>query len=471
MARLSIGVERLGAEGFRLELGGKDGATNLVALAPGGGIRGRYEQDDAAIGLRALRADTLALSEFRWQLSNGQVELAAPSQLREVEIEATIARGDATPKFVGAIRAAAVDATVNITLGGLTIQGATLRIQSFEFTASPDGKVAVRFGQVSAATLEVLTRGMQLSVADVLAAGPCTIDPAGLRIESLDVGRVTAKLPDLTSKAADAAPTTPKGPRTLPNLPFLPHLHGKIAVDVIPDVTLPIIGSRKATHAFRIPVEGGIIKLGDVESGLSTLENLVIDFEVEDGKLVLEKDIPLIPFDNKPLVEWKLDGPAQALANDKRVALSTLMQATLPASAKKEADAERKKKGKAIDLRRLDLANIDVDLRCAGTSELAVAGGTVRLGDAQRPAIGELRVTGNLTHVPGDPSPGQLSLTAKNLLAGLDGVSVGDRTLTVSEVGVGAIDGVTVAFAGVKPQSAEARASGLTLRGVHLGPR
>ncbi|MCH9686066.1 MAG: hypothetical protein K0V04_31820, partial [Deltaproteobacteria bacterium] len=54
LGRLRIGVEQLGADGFRLEFEGIDGAPNVIALAPGGGIHGRYERDDDTTGLHGL---------------------------------------------------------------------------------------------------------------------------------------------------------------------------------------------------------------------------------------------------------------------------------------------------------------------------------------------------------------------------------------------------------------------------------
>ena len=475
MARLSIGVERLGAEGFRLELGGKDGAPNIVGLAPGGGIRGRYEQDDEVIGLRSIRADTLVLSEFGWSLSAGRIEVAAPTRLREVEIDATIARGNRQPKFVGSIRAGQVEATLDLTLGSAKIHGASVTIQGFELSAGEDGKVAIRLGHVTAGSVKAILEAIELVATSVSTPGSVTIDPSGIRFDALEVGQILARLPDLAALRRTPPEGTPepapKEKRGIPELPFLAMLSGQFNLDVIPDVTLPIIGTRRAKHQFRIPIDKGVIGIKQLESSLSTLENMVLDFEVEDGKLVLEKDIPLVPFDNTPLVFWPLDRDAQALANDKRVAIATLMRPELPESARKSAEEDRKKKGKAIDLKKIDVADIDISLRCGGPSEMTVAGGRMRLGSKDHAAVGELNITGGVTYAPGDPVPGEVKVAGKQLRVGLEAIGLGARALSAVEVGIETLDTITVGFAGVRPSNVGAMATGIRLLGVHLGPK
>ena len=475
MARLSIGVERLGAEGFRLELGGKDGAPNVVGLAPGGGIRGRYEQDEEVIGLRSIRADTLVLSEFGWSLSAGRIEVSAPSRLREVEIDATIARGDKQPKFVGSIRAGQVEATLNLALGNVDIHGASVTIQGFELAAGEDGKVAIRLGHVTAGSVKAVLEAIELVATSVSTPGSVTIDSSGIRFDALEVGQLQARLPDLAAlrKTPPDDPTDapPKGNRGIPELPFLAMLSGQLNLDVIPDVTLPIIGTRRAKHQFRIPIERGVVGIKKLESSLSTLESMVIDFEVEDGKLVLEKDLPLVPFDNTPLVYWPLDRDAQALANDKRVAIATLLRPKLPESARKTAAEDKKKKGKAIDLKKIDVADIDISLRCGGPTEMPVAGGRMRLGSKDHAAIGELTIQGGVTYAPNDPVPGELRVAGKQLRLGLDAIGLGTRALSAVDVGIETLDTITVGFAGVRPSNATAMATGIRLLGVHLGPK
>lgn len=471
MARLSIGVERLGAEGFRLELGGKDGAPNIVGLAPGGGIRGRYEQDDEVIGLRSIRADTLVLSEFGWSLSGGRIEVGAPSRLREVEIDATIARGNKQPKFVGSIRAGQVEATLDLALGNVKIHSASVTIQGFELSAGDDGKVAIRLGHVTAGSVKAVLEAIELVATSVSAPGSVTIDSSGIRFDALDVGQIQARLPDLAAlrkPPPEGTPDAPKEKRGIPELPFLSMLSGQLNLDVIPDVTLPIIGTRRAKHQFRVPIDNGVVGIKKLESSLSTLESMVIDFEVEDGKLVLEKDIPLVPFDNTPLVYWPLDRDAQALANDKRVAIATLMRPKLPESARKTAAEDRKKKGKAIDLKKIDVADIDISLRCGGPSEMPIAGGRMRMGSKDHAAIGELTITGGLTYAPGDPVPGEIKVAGKKLRLGLDAIGLGTRTLSAVDVGIETLDTVTVGFAGVRPSNVGAMATGIRLLGVHL---
>ena len=74
-------------------------------------------------------------------------------------------------------------------------------------------------------------------------------------------------------------------------------------------------------HKLRVPVEHGVINFHELERDLSFLEDAVLDFEWKGDRLILEKDIPLVPFDNETLVSWRLDDEGQALADAERLRL------------------------------------------------------------------------------------------------------------------------------------------------------
>jgi hypothetical protein len=471
MARLRIGVEQLGAEGLRVELGGDDGSPDVIALAPGGGIRGRYEQDGDTIGLHAIRAETLTLSELSWGLSRGRVQGAA--RLHDVEIDAVIATGNARktrPAFVGAIRARAVEATVDLRLGDATLHGATVRLDDFALAASEEGTVSVRVGGASASTIRGDFGSVEIVAQDVTAPDSLALEGGAIRLESIEVGRLDARVHELGSSKADKpAPGKPAEPRPALSLPFLDLLDGHVGVDVVTDVTVPILGRRKATHGFRIPIEGGVVDFNALERSLAGLEDLVIDFEVEGDKLILEKDIPLVPFDNVPLVQWSLDDEGIALAKKKKVRISALARPQLPPSAKKKADEERREKGSAVRLRRLDVRNIDVSLAVGGPFELDVAGGHLRFGAPGRPAIGELKVEGAVAHVPEQPKKGRLGIAARSILVEAAGVVLGGRRLDFA-ANVDAVEELVIDFVGLRPSKASTRLTGVGLRKVDVGP-
>ena len=256
----------------------------------------------------------------------------------------------------------------------------------------------------------------------------------------------------------------------MPTLPLLDTLCGHLHVDLKTDMRLPIIGNRKATHEFRIPIEDGVIPIRSLKDGISTLESLAIDFEIEPGRLILEKDLPLVPFDAKPLVHWTLDEQGDALAKAKRVRVATLLQPELPKSAKEAAAKDREEKGSAMALRRIDADDIDVALSLARASVLEAAGGRIHLGTAERAPVDTLHITGALSHVPSEPAPGELKIAAKSLLAALDGLRLGARTLSAAALRIGTIDPATIAFTGLRPTNIDSTFEAVALEALHLRP-
>lgn len=479
MARLRIGAQQLGAEGFRLELDGKGGELDVIELAPSGRIHGGYEQDDEAIRLEAIRAHTLAFNELRWGLERGRLALDGPSRLRDVEIDAVIALGEARrhrPAFVGVIRAASVEIALDLRLGHAIVRGVQIVLTDFELYAGRDGEITLRAGRASADTLRLQLGELELVATDVTLPGDSALQGGELRTEELGVGDLDIRVPDVTTFGSSREPQEAPGagasarsrrPRAFP---FLDHLSGKIDADVVTDVTVPILGRRRATHHFRIPVEHGIIDFRALEKNLAFLENLVLDLKLRKDRLVLEKDIPLLPFDNKPIVEWALDPQEIELARQQRVRIRTLLHPRLASSAQAEARTESQPGGRRVELRRLDIANIAVSLRVGGPSALDVAGGRVRLGAPEDlPAIGALRLSGQLSHrTAGEREPGELLLDASEIRAGFERIQVGRRRLDAEALEVVTVDSARLELDGIRPGSVRVRLAGLRLTDLRL---
>ena len=480
MARLQIGVEQLGAEGFRLELDGRGGARNVIALAPGGGIRGRYEQSDETVGLHAIRADRLVLTELAWALASGSVRGSA--RMHEVEIDGLIATAKSRgtrPGFVGRLRAKKIDATADVVLGSTKLHGANLVIDDFELNVDESGRRTVQIGGATAGTVRGVMGQTRVDIADLVLDG--FSDDAGvLHVQRLALGTADLAIAELarrestddvdTSTAPDAAPR-PRA-RAPMDLAFLDLISGNLVLDVVTDVSLPILGSRKATHSFALPIEGGVISFKKIEKGIATLESLVLDFEVKGDKLILEKDIPLVPFDNQPLVTWTLDDTGRKLAKDDRVRLSTLARPQLPPKVKAAAEADRAKKGKAVELRRIDVDNLDLRISITSSFELAVGEGHVRLGGSDRPAIEQLRGTGELAHVGNGEAPaGGLRVTGNGLNPALHGISLPRHRLDAHAVSLATVEAVDVGFAGFRPRKVSLRLAGVQLDKLQLTPR
>ena len=457
MTRLRIGVKQLGAEGFRLELPGPGGATNVIALAPGGGIQGSYEQDDASIGLRGVRAQTLAVSELSWALVGGRMSGAA--RMRDVEIEATIAVGKARgegPAFVGMLRAGSIEATVDLQIGEIRLHGAHVRVEGFELAADAAGKLDVRVGSASASTIRGAVGSVEIHADDVALPDLATVQAGTLRLEAITGGGLRVELPSFASGPGSTPPpdTAESPPRpAIPPLPFLDLLQGHVNVDLVTDVSLPIIGGRQATHRFRVPIADGIVELRSLSGSLATLESLVLAFAVRGDRLVLEKDIPLVPFDNQPLVHWPLDAEGLELAAKDRVRLSTLVSPQLPAPAGGERDKTPREKGKGVQLRRIDAEEIDIALGVSAPFCLELAGGRIEFGGDGRPSVGELRAQGSVGHRPLEPPAGRLAATVSEIHLAARDVRIGERRLHVGALHLQTVHEITLALAGLRPIS------------------
>lgn len=277
-----------------------------------------------------------------------------------------------------------------------------------------------------------------------------------------------ASVPSPTGSAAPAAGA--EGAARASALRWLDGLRGQANIDVYVEATYPVYGARKVTHPLRIALEKGALDYRSLEDGLAPLEDAVLDIELEGDALILEKDLPGVPFDNQTLLRWPLDAEELALARVGRVRLSTLTKVERAVSPTPASDAPAKKG--TLALHRLELREIDVALGLAGGASWDLgAHGLLRLGSATNPALSTLRVGGALCFVPDGPAePGELSLGLERAELAVERIPLGARTLSTERLVVGAIDaeGTRLRFSGLRPQSLELAAAGLSLTGARL---
>ncbi len=147
----------------------------------------------------------------------------------------------------------------------------------------------------------------------------------GLRIEarSIAIAEIggSAPLTTTTSPTRSASP-----PEWTEVMTLLDGLAGVINVELSLDLTVPVIGRRRATHRFRIPIADGAVDYMGLEKDLSTLESALLDFAIRDGALVLEMGIPFLPTRGlgKPILQWDLAPADLDLARRDRIRLAVL---------------------------------------------------------------------------------------------------------------------------------------------------
>jgi len=402
-------------------------ATRATSLAQDA-FRARFEGLDARTvearigGSTAVSAAELALRDLSLAVGDTEVKAAGVTLtgLRLVRGEAGVAVEADAATLTG----------VEVTSGQRRVRSPELRLGALRY--GPDG--------VSFARL----------VADELA----------LAIEGINA-EGAAPSPD-----AEPAEEPPPGTRRVlgVDLPLLDGLDAKLEADIVVDLKLPVIERRVATHRLRLDVDRGVIDFKQLEGGLSTLENAILDFEVVDAGLMLELDAVVV---KRELLLWPLADEGMRLARRNKVRLRTLACPTMvvPAASPKDDDDAPS----PVALRRVEVKDIRVEGALRGASLLPVGDGTLRLGVGDTHALGRLRVTGAVAYDPdGAPPDTALSVELADLDVGLDAVALGARRLDVSRARLGQLADAKVTLRGVRPRAVTATLRAVEVEGFRL---
>jgi len=501
---MKIRADGMATDGFRLELDG-DGEPSFVELGPSSGLTGGYSQDERALSLSNIAMSAAKIAHAEWHAGSLTILVPAPATLGGAEIDAIIPRGDSAKSgFIGSVGAKSLACDDIGLMAGSFRLAAGVRAEKLRYWQDANAhkratakslslkKVRAKVGELplSAESLElsdvalaITPKGLEVSAASAEARGvkvqiggtEITLEhlslPKGLRYAAGSVEIADARASEIAlalsfefgggdlGSGGDEPKKDADDSRF--DLPPLDALEGQIDVDVNVDATVPVLGVRKATHCFRIPVQGGAINFKEVERSLAALEDAVLDFEVEPGRLILEKDLPLIPFDNVTLVYWPLDGDDQTLAERKRVRLRKLLEWRIPVELTKD---KGDKKGSSVGLRRLGIENIDIDLSVGHAQMPLGSSGKVVLGSEGQPGIEKLRVDGAIRYAPGQaPTPSALEIEATAVSATSFELRVGDRQIRAATVAAGSIASGKVSFEGFRPTGAA-----LTIKDVRI---
>lgn len=499
---MRVSLEGLEARGLVVDLPGP-GALH-AAVSEARGLRGALTQADGALALSDVRALSVALASLRLPLGSVVVSTESPAVFSALTLALTrdgaglrlqlSAEVDAaklgidTPSLSVRGRARLAGATLSVTpgagaltaahvevegltlrAGGVTVTAPTLRWEGF---AMSWGEAFRLEGQrLVAASVEVSTGRVTLHLHDA-ALDRFALANGDLTADGVSFGRaeVLASLggDGPRETAGEAAPTAAPPPVAarppLVDLNLLDAISGRVDVDVSVDVTVPILGSRRATHHLRVPIDAGALDYLALENNLAPLENSLLDFAMRDTGLVLERGLPLLPTRGrgKPIVVWDLDGDDLALARRNRIRLARLPEARLAREATEAPPEEGSRPPAAIALRHLTLGHIDVALRLA-PRETPFEAVLRHLQAASVTAVGAV------SHDPGQaPRPGQLRGAAEAVGGELRGLALGTRRLDVAALALARLDNLEVDFEGLHPRAVRGELAGVVLRGVAL---
>lgn len=501
---MKLAIDRLLSDGLRLELPNVGSGPDLIALERGANVRGVYGQDAEAFTLEGFAADELAATSVVWHLGEGS-RIETQVALASAAIDLRIARGVlhgrhrvlgtlatrelrgsalayTTPTLeVGMVRLEVADlriafgpGTLEVTAARLALEGGRLQVggASVSFGAAMASGVRLsRSGDAMDATAEAIELTevvVEAGAAKLRAARARVVAPsyaggnvalAALEIDEADV--------DVSFDEAVVEPAAPRAasPAAPIDLSFLDRLSGEVNVDLQVDARIPVIKRRTATHRFRVPIDRGTIDYHELERDLAGLEDAVLDFALKGDRLVFQKDIPLIPFDEETIVYWSLDDDEIPLAKQKRVRLRRLADVKQPERPPKKKSDEPS----SFEILRLDLEPVDARLRLDGDARIDARGAAVRLGDAGRPAIEELRVTGAVRHRPGQaPQPGELRVEARAIQLAIDRLPISNRVASAAALEIAAIAGGTLDFRGIRVVRLRGAIQGVRTRELRL---
>jgi hypothetical protein len=222
------------------------------------------------------------------------------------------------------------------------------------------------------------------------------------------------------------------------------------------DMTIPVLGRREGTHHFRVPIANGIINYRELERDLASFEDAFIDVEVRGQSLVIERDIPLIPGLEKPLVMWDLDPDELELARRRLVRLRTIPRMRMAARG---GNGDKS----SLVVRSLRFDNVDI--------AIALLAPQPGQGDSiGRASAGALRVIGRLAHEPNRTAQGaevtRVKASGTTLAAGP--LELAGGRVAVESIELGTLAEASASFTGLRPGRVSLTARDLRLRNLRV---
>ncbi len=402
------------------------------------------------------------------------VRLRADAHLDALRVEGREAESQRISFQRGALQNIAVNLGDHLVeIDNLTVEGAiTLRDLRTEMDLETDA-VRVRGVRYRSDLLELsvdeaelkggvdLRASRKVVIPGLVARNARLVVPDILRLFGLDRLRERE-----AARAEGSAPSPAPRKVAIQDFSFLDALNGHVNVDVDVDADVPVIGTRKATHPYRTPITDGTVSIEKLEDDLAGLEDAVIDFELKDGKLILEKDLPLIPWDNTTLVSWDLDPEELALAKRDRVRLRTLLRYDLHLGGGDGGGG-----GTAgVVVRKIGARNLDVVLSMTEPGTIALGElGTIRVGAVGRPGLVELTANGEANFEPGkELAPTSINAAIAEVLFGVEGLKAAIAVVDAEAINLRKLRDVEITMEGYLPRRLEATVDVVTATNLAL---
>lgn len=307
-------LETLSTPRFELDLTRPGSGTRGLVLENVAGLGGLLEVVPEHVRLASASLQACVVTGGEWSLAQGRVTVGTSATLTAVAVDGEVPRGCTDRAMSGRASVGRLDAgsvTVDAGMAHVTL-AMDARALSVENEATPGSGLTMTAGAVSLASVQAaFGRGAARVDRVALAQGfmfadgafharEVTIDELGIELADLGAARTGPQsAPEQAQPDGDAR----LGYEQFFDLRLLDRISGRVSADVTVDARVPIIGRRRATHEVRVAVDKGFFDIRELERGLATLEDFILDFEIRDGALILERDVPLIGL-RKDLVRW-----------------------------------------------------------------------------------------------------------------------------------------------------------------------
>lgn len=466
---MRLNLEGLDASGLDLAFGPDPAHERRILLGMTKGLRGSLSRTPDSLRLSDVMAESLVVSLLHLKFETFAIALRAEGALSdlsgsyEAQSDGTelhlVARSLHAPELsvafdefqiCGELRAENVE--LHISGSRRRVQADSLEIDGLSFA----GSVALRAERLTAKNVDVSwgAGGYGVQVGEVqLTNASAAIDISG------SLGASSEKA--LGEKEAPGhAASSSEGKTSLVDWDVLDGLSGSLDVDVLIDMKIPVIGSRRATHPFRIAVQSGAVNYLDLEGDLSTLEDAFLDFAVREGALVLERGIPFLPTRGrgKPIVAWPLSTDDALLARQNRVRLAVLPRGRLAVA---QEPSKSESNGSGFTLRQLSFVDVQALLRLEPIHPATTP--------FRELSFEELVAYGTVHHqTSGEPPSGELTGKLRGLGGSVVQLPLGTSRLDVGTFRLGQLSNLQLSFRGVSPQKigfdlADLRATSLSL--------
>jgi len=449
---MEIAFEKLAVQMLEALVDEARGRT--VRLGPTGPFRGGLHQGDGKTRIEG-HLEVATLLDVAWAFDSGiRIRIVGPMVLRS--LQGHIEMGPQGTRV--ALEAERVE------LPKLEVVSKTWKL-SFEdvllsdavFTTGAGEPTDIRASDARAGDARYDAEALDVSVAALhlegVAFGPGFFRADGLAGRTV---RVDAELPARHPSAGAA--------RSREQFEALDRLDGSFSVVVetglVIDAGWPVVGRRRADHAFELPISRGRLSAPKVEDGLASLEDAVLDLVFDVRGLALEAGLPSVA--SRTILRWPLSNEEREAARaDQSMLLSRWITPDIPPRDEASGDEEP-----WLRLDHLALRSGHGAFSYAGQGTWDVGEGHLRIGTEHGPPFERLVVELALALQPA--GEGRLGFTAEKVHLGARALPLGKISLDLERLDIVSLDEGGLLFQGSAPQKVGATGRVVALRKLSL---